>query len=118
MDLQQRVERLECENRRLKLVGGCLLVLVVSAIAWQLSINHPKPATAEAFKVTKFDVIEARTLKIVGDDGNTLAGLTGGLFFIANKNNKGAVSITITKDGDGVISLFNKEGERAKSILP
>jgi hypothetical protein len=46
VDLQQRVERLERENRRLKLIGLGLLILVGVAIAWQVGAVQPQAAFA------------------------------------------------------------------------
>ncbi len=60
-----RVEKLERENRRLKIVGGVLLLGLMAACTSAAVMPQEVP-----------DVIEARTFAVIDEDGTTRAGIT------------------------------------------
>lgn len=65
MDLERRIERLERENRRLKLIGSVVVaILAVAALAGAVA---PQEVAEE---------IEARMFRIVDDDGDPLVELS------------------------------------------
>ena len=65
MDLERRVEKLERENRRLKIVGGLVLLGLAAACTSTAVMPQEGP-----------DVIEARTFVVIDEDGTTRARIT------------------------------------------
>ena len=65
MDLERRVEKLERENRRLKIVGGAVLLALAAACTSAAVIPQGVP-----------DVLEARTFAVIDEDGTIRARIT------------------------------------------
>jgi len=62
-----RVEKLERQNRRLKIAGGVILLGIVAACASETVTPPAREAP---------DVIEARTFAVIDENGTTRAGIT------------------------------------------
>jgi hypothetical protein len=114
MTIEQRLERLERENRWLK-AGGTAVVLVLLAVgvmgaAWGKKIP---------------DVVKARAFHVVGNDGTVLARLEyatgktdGGSGYVTTYNAKGQalVMLAATTVGEGAVTTLNGKGQSLVTI--
>jgi hypothetical protein len=123
MDLQLRVERLERETRRLKLLlGGALLVLVAFALTSQQAVAPANSVQAQQPRTAKFDVVEAKQIYIVSGDGTRIASFGNadndtGYLVLKNKKDNYGVWLGCDVEGNGYISL-SKLGKRALLLRP
>lgn len=83
MQLEQRIEALERENRRLKRAAGGALVVGLGVVFMSQSPARPKPEP-EVIRARKFEVVAA--------------------------NSKTRATLMATSDGLVSLSLFDKEG--------
>ncbi len=101
--LEQRVEKLERENRRLKaVVAGAALI----GVALGLGAAQPKPTRIKA------DIVEAGTLLVDMIKANTVDSskvLAGDLSLY---DEIGSTSLKVTNTGDGPTLAFTNEGTR------
>src|SRR5262245_51022330 len=65
------------KNRRLKLFGFGVLVLMAVAIVWQLGINGAQPVHAQQPNNAKFDRVEARGFTVLSKEGKHIVELAG-----------------------------------------
>ena len=122
MELQERVERLERENSRLKLIGVGVLILMTVALVWQLGINHAQPVYAQEPKVAKYERIQARRFELVSEDGTPrgalVASVGGAYLSMTDKNSKSGIVLGAGGPRGGYIILNDKDGKPAKRIEP
>jgi hypothetical protein len=106
MTTEQRITRLERQNRTLKLgMAGVLMAAVGALVMGQ----------AAATKDDVANIIRAHRIEVVADDGRpavvlgmTAAG-TGTVTTLDPKDNK-VVSLGVTKSGEGTITTGNRNG--------
>jgi hypothetical protein len=102
--LEDRVARLEAENRRLR--GGAAAALALVAMALALGAAQPKPTRIKA------DIIEAGTILVDMVKANTVDStkvLAGDLSLY---DAMGSTSLKVTNTGDGPTLAFTNEGTR------
>lgn len=99
MDIQQRLERLELENRRLRFSG--LFVLTLGLLAWTLS------TVPQAEGQARSRTISTQQLDILDNDGEVvfrLRGATaGGALIVKDNEGRARMFIGVTPDGPGVV---------------
>jgi hypothetical protein len=123
MDLQQRIERLERETRRLKLFLSCgLLILVATAVSGLHVLGPPPAVQAQQSRVAKFDVVEAQQLYVVSSDGTRIAsfgnaGNDTGYVVLKNKKDAYGMWLGCDVEGNGYIAV-SKQGKRALLLRP
>ncbi len=104
MNLEERVARLEAENRRLRSAGLAAAALV--GVALGLGAAQPKPTRIKA------DIIEAGTILVDMVKANTVDSskvLAGDLSLY---DDVGSTSLKVTNTGDGPTLAFTNEGTR------
>lgn len=104
MNLEERVARLEAENRRLK--SGAIASVALVGIAIGLGAAQPKPTRIKA------DIIEAGTILVDMVKANTVDSakvLAGDLSLY---DQVGSTSLKVTNTGDGPTLAFTNEGTR------
>ena len=103
MTIEERIERLERQNRHLRL-GLAGIVLGAAAIF----------AGAAARKAVP-DVIKARAFQVVADDGTPLVvlGAPTGIGAVATFNGRGQelVRLAATTDGNGTVTTHSSKGQ-------
>jgi len=106
MTIEQRVEKLERQNRNLKLVAAALLVAGATAL-----IMGQAPAANDEV----VNLIRAHRIEIISNEGKpavvlgmTAAG-TGTVTTFDPKENK-IVSLGVTRNGEGTITTGNRKG--------
>ncbi|HEY4311554.1 MAG TPA: hypothetical protein VGN12_19060 [Pirellulales bacterium] len=119
MELQQRVERLERENRRLKLVALGVLAAIGLGVLWQWGVGQPQPAYAQDKKrnvvISDDDIVikdKAGKDRIrLGIDSNNRAFLQ-----LRGKEITPSFGISIDEKGLGDLTFFGKDGNEQISI--
>ncbi len=129
MDLHQRIEALEFQNRRLKLIRTTLLVLVGGILLWQLGFSQTpnvygqkKPNRLDA----DFGVLTVRELRLVDAKGTVradlrnhdkgpMAGIAELRFFGANK--KYLTFYLSSSDDGGYLAVYGPKGGSVARIL-
>jgi len=112
-ELEQRLTRVERDNRFLILAGGAVLVVCVVALAWGI------------FSQRKDHTIEGRRFLLRGPEGNTRAelavnpeGVVG--LWLFDKEGKFRATVTTTATGSPGIIFYDRNGRnRAEfALLP
>lgn len=119
MDLQKRVERLEHENRRLKLAGLSVLVTVLGGFLWQWSVAQPQAAYAQDKKRNVVISDDDIVIKDKGGKDRVRLGIdSNNRAFLQLRGNKITPSfgITIDEKGLGDLTFFGKDGNEQISI--
>jgi len=123
---EQRMDRLERDNRYLKRVLlGCLL----SAGAMVAMGQAPRPAIPDVLRARAFEIVDQsgrRAIKLSTDNGNGVIGTYGKkgdlLLFIGGTSESGGVlevaknahplvRLKSTENGEGAVITFDKRGE-------
>ena len=101
MNLDQRMARIERENRIHRALWGVAVLLVLAFVVW----GHAQPIP---------DVIQARSIQVVDAGGRRVAALdamdTGGILRVFNKAGKAVAAMQVSSDGSGSVSVFNNAG--------
>jgi hypothetical protein len=113
MDLQQRVERLERENRRLKRIGFGLLLVAVAIVMWQLGVGQPLPVYGQgkAKNITFKD--EEIVIKDKGGKDRVSFGVDSNdraYFQLRGKEINPHFGIAIDSKGHGTLTFFGSDG--------
>lgn len=102
MTIEERLERLERQNRRLKKGGSVLALALVSAVIMGQVSRQKIPR-----------VIKARKFQVVNKRGNTMVELGSirpfGYVFVSNRKGKVVASISANHSGDGMIRTTDSE---------
>ena len=106
MSLSNRLDRLERENRRLKVYGSVVLLGVAGALCMGLAAAPSKKLEAEII-VLKGPHGKAQMILGVGEEGLTLV----------DKDGKLRVNIDASVDGPGIDLLDAKESPRAQLMV-
>lgn len=106
MTIDQRLEQLERQNRRLK---RGMMGIVVAGMAL-LMIGQASP------KVGRFDRVEARTISVLDNKGNRAASIDshekfGGFLRLEKSDGKDLVYLGWNLNGDGMLVTRTKEGK-------
>ena len=121
MTIEERIERVEKQNRRLKwamtatsVVVAAVLVGVIVAVVF--AVRQPAPPTALAVA----DVIQAKEFQVVDDVGSAVVTLRswklGGRIETRNHQGKRLFSVAAADDGSGTLSTYNAEGKELVSL--
>jgi hypothetical protein len=113
MDLQQRVERLDCQSRRLKWGGLCVLFMAGVVFVWQWGLGQSQPAFAQDKKgnvvITGDDITikdkAGRERVRIGVDSNNRA-----YFQLRGNEINPGFGIAIDEKGLGDLAFFGKDG--------
>ncbi len=114
MTLEQRIEKIERTNRRLRLavlcmVGGLFASLWFGAASNGLGLLPAVTAAEVQNEVPVQKLIRARTIQVVGDKGQVLISLQGterGNLFTYNDQGQKMVTISGTAAGNGAIATY------------
>lgn len=107
MTIEQRMDKLERQNRHLKWGLGGLVVLGVAGLLMG--------AGAAADKEDVPNIIRTHRIEVVGADGKpgVIIGLTSnntGTFSTLNEAGTKVVTLGVTKGGEGTVTTHNKKG--------
>jgi hypothetical protein len=110
MTLEDRIEKLERQNRRLRWTVTGFVGLGVAALIMG------QAAAPSAEDLEKVDVVRARRVEVVDKDGRPVVsiGLTAtGTGMITTMDGRGrkAVMLGATANGEGVVATMNRKGE-------
>ena len=108
VSLSKRLDRLERENRRLKVFGSVALVAVAGALCMGLTAAPSKKLEAEVI-VVKGPHGKAQMILGVGEEGPALT--------LVDKDGKLRVNIDVSSDGPGLDLLDAKESPRAQLMV-
>jgi hypothetical protein len=108
MSLSNRLDRLERENRRLKVYGSAVLLGVAGALCMGLAAAPSKKLEAEII-VLKGPHGKAQMILGVGEEGPALT--------LVDKDGKLRVNIDASVDGPGIDLLDAKESPRAQLMV-
>lgn len=107
MTIEERMDRIERQNRRLK--GGLVLVLLAVAVGGLLWFARKDQVP---------DVVKAKAFYVVTDDGTVLVKIEDALGIglvgtVTTLNGKGEelVQLGATIDGDGTVTTLNGKGQ-------
>ena len=105
MTLEQRMKRLERQNRHLRWGFVAAAVLVVIS----LMMGQATPSGVP-------ELLRAKTIEIIGDEGQVFVRLgqvsDHGHVWTYNPHGREVLALTATVDGDGMLCTFNAEGQR------
>jgi hypothetical protein len=108
MLVSNRLEKLERENRRFKVLGSAALLGVAGALFLGLAAAPPKKLEAEVI-VVKSPNGKAQMILGVGEEGPALT--------LVDKNGKLRVNIDVSTDGPGLDLLDAAESPRAQLMV-
>ena len=102
MDLHARMERLERENKRLKLIGGAVLLLFgVCLMLGFAPADNPQEIKAERFLVIDKD---GKTRAVLGMDRNNAA------LLMSDPTGRRLLSVKFAPDGVSALVFFDSNG--------
>lgn len=131
MTIEQRIEKLECQNRRLRwTVTGLVGAVVAALIMGQAAATSGGPEAANIIRARRIEIVNAEgqpavvlgmttnnagTIMTMGAKGEKLVNLgvtTNGEGLISTGNRKGneLVKIGVTTDGDGMLGTYSAKG--------
>ena len=109
MTIEQRLDRLEQQNRFMKRAGAALLLAVMGVAVMGAGQQAAIP-----------DVIKARAFHVIGKDGAVLVKLEdslgdgiglGGTVTTANGKGQAIVRLSVTTEGIGIVTTMNGTGQ-------
>jgi hypothetical protein len=116
MTLEQRIERLERQNARLKLAFG---VLAAGAIC-VLVLGQVAPASSPARPLLLPERVAAKRFEVINDAGKPVVTLMswqqGGWIETRDNSGRRLFDVSATDDGNGLLSTYNKEGNETVSL--
>jgi hypothetical protein len=114
MTVEQRLTRLERQNRTLKL--GLAGLIVAAGTALLMGQAAPPPATHPAVP----DVVRARRFEVVNEAGVPVVTLMGWEHggWIETRDNRGRrlFDVSATDDGAGLLSTYNQHGRDSVAL--
>jgi len=109
MDIEQRLNRLERQNKRLK---KGMIGMVVAGFSLLVMAQASPPKI--------HDLIRAKKIEVVSDNGRKVILLEswklGGWIQTYNKKGKPLFTVAATDNGNGLISIYNSKGKPSVSI--
>ena len=120
MTIEQRLDRLETQNKRLR-IGCCALVaiLISGCVA---GVRAARPEATAAQEPTASDVIRARRVEVVDSQGRVIVALaqntlsTGGVVFVKNTSGALVAQMGAASDGRGVVWAYTPQGVQRDSF--
>ncbi len=119
MTVEQRLDRLESQNRRLRLGCIALLAITISGCVMGLRTARQDAATGDP---PLADVLRARRVEVVDSQGRVIAALaqnttaTGGVVFVKNAGGALVAQMGAADDGRGVVWAYTAEGTMRDSF--
>ena len=99
MGIEERLERLEKQNRRMKLVGGSVLVVAAALIVMACASPAPKALEGEELIIRDSDGKRRATIGVTED---------GSLLFFDDERGKRRAVLGVTKAGP-ILALFDEK---------
>ena len=114
MTVEQRLERLERQNGRLKWTFAVLVGLAAVGCVMGLKGQSEQPLAAPVPRDVP-EVIQAQRFEVIGPNGTAIVQLDAtkegsGVVFTRNKKGRLVVQLGATEDGTGVVWTYNKKG--------
>ena len=113
MSLEQRIEELERQNRRIKRAGLLTVVGVLAATLLYVGLQATSRAIAQGRTESK--VIEATEFRLVDRSGKLRAalGMANGEpgLVLYDKDGKARASLELGKNGEPALTLYDKDGK-------
>ncbi len=105
MRLEQRIERLERQNRHLRCgVVGAAVLVVASLMMGQATLSRV------------LDVLRAYPIEVIGDHGQPIVRLDRvsdhGHVWTCDPHGREILVLAATVDGDGMLYTFNAQGQK------
>ncbi len=116
MTIEQRIERLEKQNRRLKAAFGVSVI----GVAGLFIMGQSAPTTSPSAPLFLPERVRAKRFEVINDAGKPVVTLMswdqGG--WIETRDNQGhrLFDVSATDDGHGLLSTYNKEGNETVSL--
>jgi hypothetical protein len=116
MTLEERIERLERQNGRLKAAIGLLAVGAICV----LIVGQSAPTSSPAHPLLLPERVRAKRFEVINDAGKPVVTLMaweqGG--WIETRDNDGhrLFDVSATDDGHGLLSTYNKEGNEMVAL--
>ena len=116
MTTEQRLERLERENRWMRRIGAVGVAVALGALAAALLVERGPAQTHQPSQLgEEFPDLEVRSLTVKDEDGKARVCLaTGGgvaLMTLLHKDGKSGVALTATPLGAAAVNLIDKDGK-------
>jgi len=117
MTLEERIGRLERQNRRLKAAFGLLAAAVVGVLV----LGQVAPSSAPTGPLLLPERVRAKRFEVINDAGKPVVTLMawehGG--WIETRDNQGhrLFDMSATDDGHGLFSTYNKDGTGLLAIF-
>ena len=108
MNLEARVERLERQNRRLKVVVAlCVMIAGSVLLMGQRAPQATQPAVPDVVRAKRIEVVNAAGTAVV-----TLMGWEhGGWIETRDNGGRRLFDVSATDDGCGLLSTYNSQGQ-------
>jgi hypothetical protein len=120
MTLEERIERLERQNRRLRAAFGVFVVGAVCVLIAGQAAPVTSRSASPAGPLLLPERVRAKRFEVINDAGKPVVTLMsweqGGWIETRDNSGRRLFDVSATDDGNGLLSTYNKEGNEAVSL--